>query len=678
MTALLTPAAVKVLLAGVPLSVAWLTLALRRFGPGVRAPARLTVEYALVLAVFALALALQYLVLASVPLDAWAPFAKTVLNAAALVALPLALVPARFRGRAFGAYLVLLVALSFGDVIYLRYFGNVLPVLAFRSGTQVWDVRDVIVDYTRPSDIWFVPALFTAVLASFAWPARRPLRGTLAAIEALLFVGVAGLTAYAAWPVRAVVETWLQSERSYRVLNGTDAVQDNGYIVAHLKEASRSFRSLREHTNLSPSARARIERFHAERASAPPQTPDYGIARGTNLLIVQVEGMQEWAIGARYAGQEITPFLNRLRQRALYFSELFDETGDSSTSDAEYMLYNSQFPLNVGSVAFRRAENHFVTLLHAFKDARYTTFAGHAYAAGMWNRAVLYPRYGFDRAAFQPEFGAGPKLGWGIGDKPFVERAVPMLARLPQPFVGFLVTLTSHGPFQYVPMAERKLSLGSIETTDFGGYLHSMRYEDESIELLFEKLAAKGLLENTTVVVYGDHDSRLRFPAFLADNVELAPETSEVVGGQRSLVQRIAQRDFTTKRIPLFILLPQKAERPGGTVRTLGGHVDVGPTLLYLYGLPRPRSFIGQSLLPERPGHALRVDGSAVDSNHIYIAANGGRCESYPQLERKPMAECDALAKAAREELDVSWSVTLSDLASELSGKRPTKTRAER
>ena len=160
----------------------------------------------------------------------------------------------------------------------------------------------------------------------------------------------------------------------------------------------------------------------------------------------------------------------------------------------------------------------------------------------------------------------------------------------------------------------------------------------------------------------------LRINGFLGQNVELPRET----------LQRISERDFSTKRIPLFVVLPQTKQRPASTVRTLGGHVDVGPTLLYLYGLPRPRSFIGQSLLPERAGHALRVDGSAVNDEHIYIATNGGRCESYPAFQPAPRAACDALAGAARDELEISWSVTLSDLAPLLSGRHPAPTRARR
>lgn len=664
----LSATAIQGLLAGVPVALALATLGLRRCDARLAPGLRLALESALVLLVFGLALAFQYLLLALVPLDAWTPFADSAWHAAALAALPVALVPGRWRGRALGVYLTLFLALSFGDVIYLRYFGNVLPLFAFRSGAQLWDVRDLIFGYTRASDAWLLPSLFAALILAFAWPARRRFGGRVRYVEAGLSLALVALFAGLAWPVKALVFAWLASERSYRVLNGTDAVQDSGYLVAHLKETSRAFRSLREHTELSAGARESVRRFHELRAVEPPRDADFGVARGTNLLIVQIEGMQKWVIGTRYAGHEITPFLNRLRERALYFENLFDETGDSSTSDAEYMLFNSQFPLSVGSVAFRRADNHFVTLVQAFKDAGYTPFAGHAYAAGMWNRAVLYPRYGFDHVAFQDEFGTEPKLGWGLGDKPFVERAVPMLAQLKTPFFGFLVTLTSHGPFQYVPPPERSLVLGAIENSEFGGYLHSMRYEDETLELLFQRMQARGLLENTTVVIYGDHDSRMRFPVFQAEGVQLSRDT----------LQRLSERDYATKQIPLFVVLPPSRARQAATLRTVGGHVDVGPTLLYLYGLPRPRSFIGQSLLPERDGHALRVDGSAVDSKRIFIATNGGRCESFPELEPLPLTECEALARSARAELDVSWSVTLSDLASELAGKRPSIHRAER
>jgi phosphoglycerol transferase MdoB-like AlkP superfamily enzyme len=378
--------------------------------------------------------------------------------------------------------------------------------------------------------------------------------------------------------------------------------------------------------------------------------------------------MQKWVIGAHDHGQELTPFLNRLRDRAWFFDRLYDETGDSSTADAEYMVLNSQFPIPQGSVAFRRDENHFVTLLHAFKAAGYTTFAGHAYAAGMWNRAVLYPRYGFDQTAFRDELGEGPKLGWGIGDKLFFQRVEPHLEHLKKPFVSLLITLTSHGPYQYVPPAERKLTLGAIEGSDFGGYLHSMRYNDEAIEQLFTQLEKSGLFADTTFVIYGDHDSRMKFPARLAADTDLAPD----------IQRRLAIRDYTTKQIPLFIVLPERLHAAPRVIHTLGGQVDIGATIAHLFGLERPGSFIGQSLVPEHVGHASRIDGSGVDGEHIYISPGGGRCETFPGFQTLDLGACADLSRKIQEELNMSWDVTLLDLASKLAGKTFDKAAAKR
>ena len=636
---------------------------------GARAPLwlRLASELLLVPCAYAIGLAVIYLSLSLVDLESWAGFQRAAFYSAAVFALPVALIPGFYRARGFAVVMGLLLLIVFGDLIYLRYFGNILPVLAIGGGGQLWDVRDIIVKYTRGRDAWLLLVFAVSVALPFVWPrpnkadAPRTLRSALDLL--MVCTSLAFLL-----PLPGLVQRWMDSDRSWRVLNGTDAVQDSGIVVAHIKEIARSIRDARQHGQISDEDFAKVRKYHEARASAPTDDPDFGLARGTNLLLLQVEAMQKWVIGARDRGQELTPFLNRLRDRAWFFDQLYDETGDSSTSDCEYMVLNSQFPIPQGSVAFRRDENHFVTVLHSFKEAGYTAFAGHAYLAGMWNRAVLYPRYGFDQTAFKDELGEGVKLGWGISDKAFFERVMPRIEQLKKPFVSMLITLTSHSPYQYVPIAERKLKLGAIEGSDFGGYLHSMRYNDEAIEQLFAQLQKNGLLQNTTVVIYGDHDSRMKFPARLAAETDLSAETQ----------RRLAIRDYTTKQIPLFIVLPERLQAAPRVVHTLGGQVDIGATVLHLFGLKQPRSFIGQTLVPERVGHASRIDGSGVDGQHIYIAPGGGRCESFPHFQRVEREACAELSRRTQEELNVSWNVTLLDLAGRLAGKVPEKAAAAR
>ena len=648
-------------------SLLGLALALRLLSTRAPIGLRLAAEFLLVPAAYAVGLAIIYLALPLTDLEPWNGFQSAAFYSAAVFALPIALIPGFYRARGFALVMAGLLLIVFGDLIYLRYFGNILPVLAIGGGGQLWDVRDIIVKYTRGRDAWLLLVFAVSVALPFVWPRPSKADAPLALRSALDVLVICTCLAFLL-PLPGLVQRWMDSDRSWRVLNGTDAVQDSGIVVAHIKEIARSIRDARQHGQLSAEEFEQVRAYHEARAAGPTDDADFGLARGTNLLILQVEAMQKWVIGAHDRGQELTPFLNRLRDRAWFFDQLYDETGDSSTSDCEYMVLNSQFPIPQGSVAFRRDENHFVTLLHSFKEAGYVTFAGHAYAAGMWNRAVLYPRYGFDQTAFRDELGDGPKLGWGIGDKLFFARVVPRIAQLKPPFVSLLITLTSHGPYQYVPVNERKLNLGAIEGSDFGGYLHSMRYNDEAIEQLFGQLRTSGLLANTTVVIYGDHDSRMKFAPRLAAETDLSPDTQ----------RRLAIRDYTTKQIPLLVVLPERLHAAPRVVHTLGGQVDIGATLAHLFGLAQPRSFIGQSLLPERVGHASRIDGSGVDGQHIYIAPGGGRCESFPDLQRVEPDACRELSLRTQEELNMSWNVTLLDLAAKLAGKVPQKAAAAR
>ena len=666
----LTPAFAPSLLVEVPLTLLALAgglRALRHFGISVPAWARMAAEALLVPAAYLIGLSVIYVSITLTDLEIWQGFKHSAFFSAAIFALPVALVPGVYRARGFGIVMGLFLLIVFGDLIYLRYFGNILPVLAISSGGQIWDVRDIIVKYTQRRDAVLLPALAASVALPFLWPKTPKADAPIAARGALDIALVCTCIA-AILPIPGIVQGWMDSDRSWRVLNGTDAVQDSGIVVAHIKEVARSIRDARQHSTITPAEMAKVTRYHQERAEEVTNDADFGIARGTNLLILQVEAMQKWVIGVRDRDQEVTPFLNRLRDRAWFFDHMYDETGDSSTSDCEYMVLNSQFPIPQGSVAFRRDENHFVTILHAFKEANYTTFAGHAYAAGMWNRAVLYPKYGYDQTAFRDEIGDGPKLGWGIGDKLFFERVMPRIQKLKQPFVSVLITLTSHGPYQYVPQREHKLNLGAIDASDFGGYLHSMRYNDEAIEQLFGEFKNAGLLDNTTVVIYGDHDSRMKFPQSVEVDTDLPPDVQ----------RRLANRDYTTKQIPLLIVLPERLQAAPRVVHTIGGQVDIGATILHLFGLKRPGSFIGQSLVPERVGHASRIDGSGVDGEKIYTAPGGGRCETFPDFKRLDRSACAALSQKTQEELNMSWDVTLLDLAPKLAGKEPEKAAAKR
>ncbi|UXZ09741.1 sulfatase-like hydrolase/transferase [Clostridium perfringens] len=68
-----------------------------------------------------------------------------------------------------------------------------------------------------------------------------------------------------------------------------------------------------------------------------------------------------------------------------------------------------------------------------------------------------------------------------------------------------MATATSHGPFD-LPTNYRELKLPKeIDDTKLGGYLQSLRYTDKMLGEFLNKLKSDGVLDNSIIVIYGDH-----------------------------------------------------------------------------------------------------------------------------------------------------------------------------
>lgn len=58
--------------------------------------------------------------------------------------------------------------------------------------------------------------------------------------------------------------------------------------------------------------------------------------------MIQLESFQNFLLGLKIDGQEITPNLNRLMEESLYFTNFYQMVGQGNTSDAEFVV-NSSF-----------------------------------------------------------------------------------------------------------------------------------------------------------------------------------------------------------------------------------------------------------------------------------------------------------------------------------------------
>lgn len=75
-------------------------------------------------------------------------------------------------------------------------------------------------------------------------------------------------------------------------------------------------------------------------------SPLSGSGKGKNIIVISLESTQQFVINRKINGEEITPFLNSLIKDSLYFPNVYHQTAQGKTSDAEFMIDNGLYPLS--------------------------------------------------------------------------------------------------------------------------------------------------------------------------------------------------------------------------------------------------------------------------------------------------------------------------------------------
>jgi len=118
----------------------------------------------------------------------------------------------------------------------------------------------------------------------------------------------------------------------------------------------------------------------------------YGIAENKNIIFVLAESLQTFVIDNKLHGEEITPFLNKLKQDpdTYYFDNFYHQTQQGKTSDSEFITENSLYPSSRGAVFFTHSENEYNAMPELLESKDYTSAVFHANNKSFWNRDQMY------------------------------------------------------------------------------------------------------------------------------------------------------------------------------------------------------------------------------------------------------------------------------------------------
>ena len=473
----------------------------------------------------------------------------------------------------------------FANILYYREFSNFLSLSIIKtSGSTADNLGKSIVGITRATDfLTFIDIAFVIILmvSKIVKYDLRPLKlkfNLLLEGIAVLLIGINLMMA--------------QKDRP-GLLTRTF---DNSYIVKYLGMNEYAvYDAFKTAQTSEQMAKANVSDLQAVKKYlklnyVKPNSAYTGVAKGKNVMIIHLESFQQFLIGYKWKGKEVTPNLNKLyhAKNTLSFSNFYNQVGQGKTSDAEMMLENSLFGLQSGSAMSSYGTSNTFESAPAIlsQQGGYTTAVMHGGAGSFWNRNNAYKQFGYEYFMPLSYYQNKPKyyIGYGLKDKIFFSQSIKYIERLPQPFYLKLITVTNHYPYD---LDKKNQSIAKTETGDetVDGYVQTAHYLDQAIGQLMRWLQKTGLAKNTLLVFYGDHYG-------ISGN------------HHKASAELLNQDEFTNfdnlkfQRVPLMFHM---RGLKGGVKKTYGGEIDVLPTLLNLLGIKNQKTIqFGHDLLSKK------------------------------------------------------------------------------
>ncbi|RAK22383.1 phosphoglycerol transferase MdoB-like AlkP superfamily enzyme [Anoxybacillus vitaminiphilus] len=410
-----------------------------------------------------------------------------------------------------------------------------------------------------------------------------------------------------------------------------------------LQSKSKAQRALADSSEL-----ADIENYIRANEKAPEKEL-FGIAKNRNVIIVSMESLQSFVINNTVNGQEITPFLNDFIKQSYYFDNFYHQTGQGKTSDAEFLIENSLYPLGRGAVFFTHATNEYMATPEILKKHGYYSAVFHANNKSFWNRDIMYQSLGYDNYFSQEYFNVNEEnsVGWGLKDKDFFEQSIPYLKTLPQPFYAKFITLTNHFPFE-LGEEDKMVPEYTSNSRTLNRYFPTVRYMDESLKTFIEGLKKEGLYENSIIILYGDHYG-------ISEN------------HNKAMAQYLGKEEITPfdhvqlQRVPFIIHIPGVTDKHPKVISKVSGQIDVKPTLLHLLGIDTKNDIhFGQDLFSkDKMDFAVLRDGSFVTKDYVF---KENVCYDKKTGLKTDISHCEPYMEKAKQELDYSDKIIYGDL----------------
>ncbi|TYS66323.1 LTA synthase family protein [Bacillus infantis] len=530
-------------------------------------------------------------------------------------------------------------AILFANVVFYRFFNDFLTVPVLFQTSNMSDLGSSVSELLNLTDLlYFADFIILAIIMMFRPQAlvyrehsQKNRRAFFLAAVAIAFFNL-GLA---------------ETERPQLLTRTFDRemlVKNIGTYNYHIYDVFLQSKSSAQRALADGSELADIGNY-ARASYVAPADDMFGIAKGKNVILISMESTQNFVINEKVNGQEITPFLNDFIKESYYFNNFYHQTAQGKTSDSEFLVDNSLYPLSRGAVFFTHSGNKFAAAPEILNQNGYYTASLHANNKSFWNRDIMYDSFGYQRYYSLPDYEVTEtnSVGWGMKDIDFFEQSIQHLKEMPEPYYAKFITLTNHFPFE-LGEEDQFIEPYTSGNKTVDNYFPTVRYTDEAIKNFIQKLKDEGIYEDSIIILYGDHYG-------ISENHNKA--MGEFLGTE---VTPFVSTQL--QRVPLIIHIPGQE---GKTISKVSGQIDIKPTILHLLGIDtRDDIDFGSDLFAnDRQEFTVLRDGSFITKDYIYTRDT---CYSKETAEPADAAACEPYIEKAKNELEYSDKIIYGDL----------------
>ena len=339
-------------------------------------------------------------------------------------------------------------------------------------------------------------------------------------------------------------------------------------------------------------------------STEPTNQNEYtGYFKGKNLIFILAEGFNSIAVS-----EELTPNLYKVINNGFVFNNYYSPVF-LSTTGGEFQATTGLIPnQEILKVWKNRSPKISYALGNQFNKLGYNVNAYHNWTYSYYDRNKTMLTLGYNnylgcRNGLEKEM----SCKWLPSDVDLISVTVPKYVDSEQ-FMSYYISVSGHAPYNFGggnSMALRnKDAVKDLPYSDkVKAYIASQIEFDKSIGKLIEMLEASGKLDDTVIVITGDH-----YPYTLTTD-----EVNEVSAYKRDGIVEVNRSNL--------IIWNSQMTKPI-TVDKVGSQIDVLPTLLNLFGIEYDsRLIVGKDILSDYPGLAIFSNRSWVSDKGTYFAS---------------------------------------------------------